>query len=119
MRFDSTQYGEIIIDGKKYGDIIVSAGKLIIRDRGPSEEQFGTSHRMHQAEFKQLLEGKPEIVLIGSGQSGLMEVTEEEKKKISETGAELIIEKDPQAIKTFNSLTEQGKKVNCLVHVTC
>ena len=64
--------------------------------------------------------------MIGTGESGMAQVTTRAKKEITARGIELIIDKTEQATKTFNirkeeSFEEEGvqEKVIGLFHLTC
>lgn len=119
VHFDSTSFGQVIIDGKKYSDVLIIGDKIEERERERLEQIFGTSHMVAPVEVTKLLQGNPEIVLIGNGQSGALEVSEEVREEIEKSGSKLIILNTPQAIKEYNKFTKEGKKVNALIHTTC
>ena len=118
VKFDSTSFGSVTIDGKRYSDVLVIEGKVMPRKRDLLRKVFGTSHKISEDEAGQLLKGAPQVVIIGSGQSGVLEVDESIRKELSQK-AELIILQTPGAIKKFNELACLGKKVNALIHTTC
>ncbi|MEW6070022.1 MAG: MTH938/NDUFAF3 family protein [Candidatus Thermoplasmatota archaeon] len=110
MIIERTSFGKVVIDGKSYGDVLIVEGKILERDweRG--------SHRVSKGEVKKLLSGKPDIVIIATGQDGVLDAND----VIAEIGksAELVILETPEAIKKFNELSK-SKKVNALIHTTC
>lgn len=118
IRFDSTVFGSVTINGNKYGDVLVVDDKVIPRDKDNLRKVFGTSHYISDDEVKKLLKGEPQAVIIGTGHSGLLQVSEKVRRKIEQAGAELLVERTPEAIKTFNELL-QTKIVNALIHTTC
>jgi len=84
------------------------------------------SHVIDFGDIKRAIEQKPEVIIIGNGESGVAEVTEEVKNEIKSKGIELIIDITPEAIKTFNVILEESaeeegkkKKVIGLFHLTC
>ncbi|MBZ9578577.1 hypothetical protein KJA14_01870 [Patescibacteria group bacterium] len=84
------------------------------------------SHVIDVEDIQRAIEQNPEVIIIGTGESGLAKVTEETKNFIKEKGIELIIDKTEEAVKTFNiikegSIEEEGKqkKVIGLFHLTC
>lgn len=110
MIIERTSFGKVVIDGKSYGDVLIVAGKILERDW-----QEG-SHRVSKGELEKLLSNEPDIVIIATGQSGVLEaenVIEEIGKK-----TELIILETPEAIRKFNEFSK-SKKVNALIHTTC
>lgn len=110
----STKFGSITIGGKDYEhDVIVTwEGEV-------KEAKAKTRHVLGEAELAELLLERPEIIVLGTGQSGCMELSPEvvvfaEKKKLK------IVEKPmPQAVKEFNELVRLGKRVVAYMHVTC
>jgi len=114
VKINSTEFGSITIDGKKYrSDVTVNwEGKV-------KEVESESRHLISEKEFFDLVFERPEIIVIGTGASGLMEISPEvlnfaKKKKI-----EIISMLTSQAIKKFNQLVEAGKKVVAYMHVTC
>lgn len=117
VKFESTSFGEIIIDGKSYGDVLVIGGKVIPRRRTFLKRVYGTSHVIGKEEAEELLKGNPEVVIVGTGQSGLLEVSKEIRREIGQK-AKLTILRTPEAIREFNQISHD-KKVNALIHTTC
>lgn len=110
----STQFGSITINGRTYEhDVIVTwEGKV-------KEANVKTRHVFGKVELAQLLLERPEKIVVGTGQNGYMKISPEvsvfaEKKKLK------IVEKPtPEAMKKFNEIVHEGKKVVAYMHVTC
>lgn len=113
-KFDRTWFGAVVVDGKQYRDVLV-VGKEVI-DRG--KWGFFDTHSVSERELNELLRGSPEIIIIGSGQSGVLEVDPIIEKKIKEVGIQLIILETPQAIEEYNKISKT-KRTNALIHTTC
>jgi len=114
-------FGSITIDGKIYNhDVEVRwTGEVLSWD-------FRERHLIDTEEVKRAIEQNPDTIIIGTGESGLAEVTERAKEEIRSKGIELIIDITEEAVKTFNiikegSEKEEGKqrKVIGLFHLTC
>ncbi|MDD5145623.1 MAG: MTH938/NDUFAF3 family protein [Candidatus Pacebacteria bacterium] len=114
-------FGEILIDGKKYDrDIEVRwTGEIL-----PWQKK--ESHLIDLEDVKRAIDQNPGTIVIGTGESGQVKVTEEAEKEIKQKGIKLIIDLTEQAIRTFNilkedSLEEEGvqEKVIGLFHLTC
>lgn len=114
-------FGSITIDGETYeNDVEVRwTGDVL-------PWPFKRRHVIDVEEIKRAVEEKPEVIVIGTGESGLAEVTEEAQKEIKARGIELIIDETEQAVKTFNILREESieeegkeKEVIGLFHLTC
>ena len=110
---DSYTFGRIVIDGKQYGnDLIVSLDKVV--DNWWRKE----GHRLCVEDLESVLKAKPEVLVVGTGYSGLMKVPPETRKHIESKGIKLIIQKTTEACKTFNRLIKSRKAVATL-HLTC
>lgn len=107
-------FGSITIDGKTYNyDVEVRwAGEVLKWWRRES-------HIIDVEDIKRVVGQRPEIIVIGNGESGLVEITTEAQKEINLKGIELIIDKTEEAVKTFNVLREKDKKIIGLFHLTC
>ena len=116
---DSTQFGEIVINGKKYHQVLILDNEVKERDTDKLKELFDTSHVIGDWEILEILKGNPDIVIVGTGQNGAMEVNEDFSNEVQKKGIELIIEKTPEAIKIYNERIKKRKRINALIHTTC
>jgi len=109
---DSYSFGSITIDNKKYNhDVMVHEDEVIEwwREEG---------HNVCIADLKDLPKDI-EIFVIGNGASGVCKIPMETREYIKEKGIEVIVENTGKAVKTFNDLLTQGKKVAGGFHLTC
>ncbi len=115
------KFGSIIIDGKTYEyDVEVRwTGEVLKWWRGES-------HVVDIEDVERAIDQNPDLIIIGTGESGLAKVTERTKEEILSKGIGLIVDKTEEAVKTFNiqkreSEEEEGrqKKVIGLFHLTC
>jgi hypothetical protein len=120
-RIEEYKFGSITIDGKTYEyDVEVRwTGEVL-------EWWRGESHIVDVEDVERAIEQSPELIIIGTGESGLAKVTDKAKEEILSRGIGLIIDKTEEAVKTFNiqkgeSEEEEGgqKKVIGLFHLTC
>ena len=110
---DSYDFGRIVINGKRYNsDLIVFPDK--VRDGWWRKE----GHRLHVEDLKDVLEAKPEVLVVGTGYSGLMTVPPETRKYVESEGIELIAQNTREACETFNLLVK-SRKVVAALHLTC
>lgn len=114
-------FGSITINGKTYNHDIEVRWTDEVLPWWRKE-----SHVIDVEDVKRAIEAEPELIIIGTGQSGVAKVTEAAQKEIKSHEIELIIDLTEPAIKTFNiqkeeSLKEEGrqKKVIGLFHLTC
>ena len=119
VHFDRTRFGAVTIDGKDYNDILVIEGKIIDRESMvPGWFEDHSHHTVHDHELKELFRGDPEVIIIGDGQSDVLEVPIKIAEAIKKKGIELIVLKTPEAIEEFNKISKT-KRVNALIHTTC
>lgn len=119
MHIDSTEFGSVTIDGKKYNQVLIIGDSAMERDYDKLKELFGTSHKIGDWEVEELLKQAPEIIIIGTGQSGAMEVEKEIIDNFKNKEIEVITAKTPEAIEIYNQKIKQGRRVNALIHTTC
>ncbi len=107
-------FGSITINKKTYShDVEVRWNDEVL------SWQRKESHFVDLEDIQRALEQNPEIVIIGTGEVGVAEVSERAKKEILSKGRELIIEKTGQAVEIYNNLNKEDKKVVALFHLTC
>ncbi|OGZ31963.1 MAG: hypothetical protein A2V69_03590 [Candidatus Portnoybacteria bacterium RBG_13_40_8] len=120
---NSTKFGEIVIDDKKYHQVLIIGDKVEERDYKKLEDLFNTSHKIGDWEIEKLISNNPEIILIGTGQNGAMASPRLSDFQNRDGGKgrniELIIEPTPKAISIYNEQIKLGKRVNALIHTTC
>ena len=111
---DSTEFGSITIKGRTYySDVFIDwNGKV-------EEVKLQTRHLFDVPEFERIKERKPEILVVGTGQAGLAEVSDRVRKICKELGIELKEAPSKEAIKLFNEAVKEGKRVIAFIHVTC
>ena len=118
-KIDSVDFGSITIDGKKYHQVLIAGSEVLERDYQRLEELFGTSHKIGDWEREKLLEGNPEIIIIGNGWQGALEIDEDFVDLAREKGIGVIGLLSQEAIKFYNEKTALGQKINALIHTTC
>lgn len=110
---ESYEFGSIKINGKVYNkDLIIFPNR--IKENWWRKE----GHRLHIEDIKEVIAEKPEVLIIGTGYYGYMEVLKEVIEKINSLGITLIIEKTKKACKIFNDFYKNKKTVAAL-HLTC
>ncbi|MFC1523631.1 Mth938-like domain-containing protein [Thermodesulfobacteriota bacterium] len=111
---ESFSFGEIIINGRNYkSDLIIYPHGRVMGSWWRKE-----GHRLFSGDISELIDSKPEIIVIGTGASGLMQPTEELLASLKECRIECIIQPTQNAMDIFNSLFPE-KKVGACFHLTC
>ena len=97
MTIEEYKFGSITIDGKIYEyDVEVHwTGEVLKWWRGES-------HVIDIEDVNKAVEQNPELIIIGTGELGLVRATDKAKTEILSRGIGLIIDKTEEAVKTFN-----------------
>ena len=113
-----TSFGQITIGKNTYEtDVYISTGgEIKKRKKRIAKEVYGTSHKIGPAELKKICKGHPKMVFIGTGQSGLAELTSEGNEYLREHGIESCVLPTPEVIDEFNKF---NKTKAALIHITC
>jgi hypothetical protein len=112
-RIESYAFGQIVIDGRRYvHDVIVYPDHV---DDGWWREE---GHAVAPADVWEVVEARPQVLVIGQGAMGRMEVPDETMQVLQAAGLEVITEPTGQAWETYNRLRETRRVVAAL-HLTC
>jgi|Deesub1362A_J573_1020465.scaffolds.fasta_scaffold00017_27 hypothetical protein len=115
MRVNDYSFGRIRINNKEYAkDVILSQDKLIV-----SRWYRKEGHNVHLEDIEEILNAKPEVVVFGTGYSGIMKVSRPVMDELNQRKIEVIQQPTGQAVKTFNDLVDKGKRVVLAAHLTC
>lgn len=113
---DSYKFGEMVINGKKCtSDVIVFPGKVI--DGWWRKE----GHKVYTEDLEEVLkhEPKPEVLILGTGYHGLVEVQQEVSTTLKSHGIKLFAQPTTEAYKKFNELFKSKKRIAGAFHLTC
>ena len=61
---------------------------------------------------------KPEVLVVGTGYSGLMKIHPQTEKQLGSSGIELIAAKTEKACRIYNDLSK-SRRVVAALHLTC
>jgi hypothetical protein len=81
-----------------------------------SKAKYGTSHKVSLEEAEHIFEAGAKRLILGSGQSGSVELSEEAAKYFRKNGCSVQLLPTPQAITVWNAA--KGAVVG-MFHVTC
>ncbi|MFC2024987.1 Mth938-like domain-containing protein [Chloroflexota bacterium] len=110
---DSYHFGEIVIDGKKYSSDVV-----IFPDRVRDSWWRKTGHELCLEDIAEVIDENPEVLLVGTGVSGLMKVLPEVKQEAKARHIQFIVEPTSKACDIYNRLSH-SRKVVATLHLTC
>lgn len=115
---EKTKFGSIKIEGTVYKeDVIIRLdGKVEKRKKKLSKEIYGTSHMISLAEAEYVYEEGARLLIIGSGQSGRVELSEEAADYFTRKNCRVELLPTPEAIRVWNNA--EGAMIG-LFHTTC
>ncbi len=145
LKLEATGFGWLIANGQRYDhDIIVTADAQIIarpkhlstppaalpllrgglggvRSGGAkTPRHFAGWHTpLGPEEIGSALAGDPEILLVGRGQFSLLPILDETRARLAERGVKIETAPTPNALKRYEQLRSEGKRVAAILHVTC
>jgi len=114
MHIDSYSFGQIVIDARAY-----TSDVIIYSDRVDAAWWRKEGHRLQPEDIADALNARPEILIIGTGYSGVMTVPKETREYIASRGIDIIVERTGKAVEVFNSLQAQNRHVGAALHLTC
>jgi hypothetical protein len=108
-RFGFCRFGLLV-----YSAIPFPAVDLVIHANGWPAVRGGKAHLVAFAEIEGLLKEGPDVLIIGTGYNDLVQVEEE----VAALPA-IVILPTPQAVRRYNKLKSEGKRVAAIIHSTC
>ena len=113
MRIDSFRPGEITIEGKRYNSDVI-----VFPHRVKSDWWRKRGHQVRFEDIEEVIQDKPEILVVGTGVEEEMKVLPETKRYLAEQGVELIAQATDKACQTYNQLCSSRKVIGAF-HLTC
>ena len=110
---DSYQFGLITVSGREY-----TSDVIIFSDRVKPSWWRKSGHKIYSEDIAEIITRRPEVVVIGTGMSGMARVLPEVEKILQAQGVKLIVEDTREACHTYNRLCHSQKVVAAL-HLTC
>ena len=107
------KFGSFVVNGRTYlGDIKIIGDKV----------RYWSTRKKHVLRYDDiwdLLESQPEIVIIGTGNSGYLEIPADLRDLILGKNIRLFIDVNKNAVKAYNEGLQQNRRLVALFHGTC
>ena len=114
MRITAYEFGKIAIADQTYtSDVIISPDQVIDswwRKQG---------HNLQIEDLDDILNAKPDMLIIGTGYYGRMQVADETKQYLEERGIKIVQAKTADAVTEFNQMQKQYARIVAALHLTC
>ncbi len=113
MHIDHYEFGSIVIDGQTYrNDLLIWPGQ-IKHDWWRLE-----GHLLQLADLAEALAAEPQVLVVGTGESGHMRLDPEVVAYLQDKGIELVARPTKEASRYLNELTVQ-RRLAAALHLTC
>jgi hypothetical protein len=114
LRIEGFSFGSIVINGRTY------TTDLIIFPDGHVVDSWWrkSGHKLSSDDIGKLIDSEPEVIIAGTGVSGLLEPEEGLEKMLSEKGINFIHAPNQRAIELYNEVISK-KRVGACFHLTC
>lgn len=111
---ESYSFGSIVVDGRKF------TSDLIIYPDGHIDAFWWrkNGHRLASEDIDELIRSGPDVIIAGTGSSGLMKPEKELEKLLQQRGIEFVSVLSRKAVKIYNDLSSK-KNVGACFHLTC
>ena len=107
-------FGRIVANGQTCNnDIKIVQGSLVPDWRRKS------GHTVEIEDVQDALDTDPEILVIGQGQPGYMQISDALREYLAKKSVTLVEGPTAKAIDTFNRLFQEGRRVSGGFHVGC
>ncbi len=110
---ESYDFGRIVIDGRKFTSDII-----IFPDRIDGNWWRKEGHTLNVEDIKSIVDANPEVLVIGTGYSGLMKIHPQTERYLDSSRIKLITAKTEKACTIYNELSK-SKRVIAALHLTC
>ena len=113
MHIDSYEFGSIVIDGKTYrNDLLIWPGQI-----KPDWWRL-EGHLLQLPDLEEALAAKPQVLVVGTGESGHMRLAPELVAFLQDKGIELVARPTKEAARYLNERTDQ-RRLAAALHLTC
>jgi len=110
MKIESYSFGEIVINGKKFtNDVIIYPDRI-------EKWWRKQGHELNPEDITEIIKEKPDLLVIGTGANGCMEVKDVTRKILKQNNIEFTSARTDEACRIFNGT--RGKIIAAL-HLTC
>ncbi len=116
---ESYEFGVVRIDGTEYhSDVIIYPESSYGGCRVDGSWWRKEGHRLDRADLETVVMARPEVLVVGTGCYGRMEIPAETSEFLKDAGIELCAEPTRQACEKYNQLKGR-RKVAAALHLTC
>ncbi|MBI5806745.1 Mth938-like domain-containing protein [candidate division TA06 bacterium] len=114
MKIESYSFGLIKIGGQEFkSDLTIYPGH--VNDKWWRKE----GHLLQMEDLTDILALKPEVLIVGQGLPGLMQVDQKVEEYCRGNGIRLLVMPTEKAVEEYNNSSGKKEKVVACLHLTC
>lgn len=114
MKITHYEFGRIEIDGRDYhSDVIITSDG--VQDHWRRKE----GHNLAIGDLDTVVQARPEVLVIGSGCYGRMQVPKPTRTFLADKGIRVEIAPTAEAAAKFNELQKECTRIVAALHLTC
>lgn len=114
MKITHYEFGRISVDDKDY------SSDVIISSKGVQDQWWRKEgHNLAIDDLDAVLQTRPEVVIVGSGFYGRMQVPEVTRKYLADQGIRVEVVITSEAVARFNALQKECASIVAALHLTC
>ncbi|MFW6163838.1 MAG: Mth938-like domain-containing protein [Planctomycetota bacterium] len=110
---DSYEFGKLVLGGETHtNDLILLPDRVFAnwwRDEG---------HSLSPADLELVFHTQPDLLIVGTGAQGRMDVPALTRSAVEKRGIELVVQRTPDAVETYNRLHDE-RRLAAALHLTC
>jgi hypothetical protein len=114
MHIDSYKFGRMTVDGRTY-----ASDCIIFQDHIEPDWWRREGHKLFADDLEAVLSAEPEILVIGCGAYGVMQVSGEVRALLRQKNIQIEALKTAEAVERYNELSAEHRKVIAAMHLTC
>lgn len=112
MQIDNYSYGRLRIKERVYEEDLVVFPDKVSTNWSRKEEE-----RIAPVDIRDVLDYQPELLVVGQGDSPVMELTPDTKRVLFQLGIPWVAAANDDAVAMFNDYEQERKKVVGLFHL--
>lgn len=114
-RIDLYDFGYIVIDGEEYDrDLVVAPSRGVVQNWWRVE-----GHRVSLEDVRDYILEDADIVIFGTGYSGMVRVDDNVIELFRSRGLNVIVMDSRRAVNRYNEEISKGRRVLLFIHLTC
>ena len=115
MLIDEYRFGKMVVAGNPYDFDLMICGEELYEQWHRNE-----GHSLCLEDLEWMLERGPEILIIGKGNQGCMEVPIVVLEELRQRGIDVRVAKTTEAVELYNEIAQkETRKIGASFHLTC